>query len=75
MVHNRKPAARAEQRFRLSNGDPAKPRQPVQGGMANEIAAELQELAARAQSLPAKLHESGLMSAGDVTVAKKRFPF
>jgi hypothetical protein len=39
------------------------------------MAAELRELAARAQSLLAKLHDSGLMSAEEITVERKRFPF
>ncbi len=38
-----------------------------------EIATELRELATRAQSLLAKLADSGLMTADDVTEQKRRF--
>jgi hypothetical protein len=69
------PAGRADQRVRLPSGEQPKPQEPVGSGVVHEMAAELRELAARAQSLLAKLHDSGLMSAEDITVERKRFPF
>jgi hypothetical protein len=39
----------------------------------NQIAAELRDLASRAQSLLAKLHDSGLMSDEEVIEQKRRF--
>lgn len=68
-----RPSGRADQRLRVTRGDQPRPG-PVQGAVANEIAAELQELAARAHSLLAKLADSGLMSAEEMTVEKQRFP-
>jgi PPE-repeat protein len=49
------------------------PPQPAQGEPIAEIAAELRELAARAQSLLTKLADSGLMTAEDVTQQRQRF--
>jgi hypothetical protein len=70
-----RPAGRADQRVRVGNGALPKPVQPAQGAVANEIAAELQQLAARAQSLIAKLRDSGLMDAEETSEQKKRFTF
>jgi PPE-repeat protein len=71
-----RPAGRADQRVRVTRGDRPEPQQPVgTAGMAHEIAAELRELAAHAQSLLSKLHDSGLMSPEEITVERKRFPF
>jgi PPE-repeat protein len=70
-----RPAGRADQRVRVARGDQPKPQEPVGSGVAHEIAAELRELAAHAQSLLAKLHDSGLMSAEEITIERKRFPF
>jgi PPE-repeat protein len=70
-----RPAGRADQRVRVGYGALPKPVQPAQGAVANEIAAELQQLAARAQSLIAKLRDSGLMDAEETSEQKKRFTF
>jgi PPE-repeat protein len=65
---------RGDQRIRASSRDNLKPPQRPQGEPVTEIAAELRELAIRAQSLLAKLAESGLMSPEEITVERKRFP-
>lgn len=70
-----RPAGRADQRVQVTGGHQPKPPEPVGTGMAQEIAAELRELAAHAQSLLTKLHESGLMSPEEITVERKRSPF
>jgi PPE-repeat protein len=64
---------RGDQRTRVTaRGNPKAPQRP-QGEPVAEIAAELREIAARAQSLLAKLADSGLMSADEVTEQKQRF--
>jgi PPE-repeat protein len=64
---------RGDQRTRVTaRGNPKAPERP-QGEPVAEIAAELREIAARAQSLLAKLADSGLMSADEVTEQKQRF--
>jgi|SRR5271157_591373 len=64
---------RGDQRTRLTARGNPKPSQRPQGEPVAEIAAELRELAARAQSLLAKLADSGLMTADEVTEQKQRF--
>jgi len=62
-----------EQRVRTTTGkNPNPPRRPPNDAVT-EIATELQELATRAQSLLAKLAESGLMTAEEVTQQKRGF--
>jgi PPE-repeat protein len=64
---------RGDQRSRMTpRSNPKAPQQP-QGEPVAEIAAELREIAARAQSLLAKLADSGLMTADEVTEQKQRF--
>jgi PPE-repeat protein len=64
---------RGDQRTRVTaRGNPKAPERP-QGEPVAEIAAELREIAARAQSLLAKLADSGLMAADEVTEQKQRF--
>jgi PPE-repeat protein len=64
---------RGDQRSRMTPRSNPKPSQQPQGEPVAEIAAELRDLAARAQSLLAKLADSGLMSADEVTEQKQRF--
>ena len=61
------------QRVTTPNRVLAKPSQPSQREPVTEIAAELAELAARAQSLLAKLADSGLMTAEEVSQQRRRF--
>jgi PPE-repeat protein len=62
-----------DQRSRVAKPPIAKPsKQPPQEAVT-EIATELRELAARAQSLIAKLAESGLMTTEEVSEQKRRF--
>ncbi|MGB6205999.1 PPE family protein [Mycobacterium sp.] len=64
---------RGDQRARMpSRGNPKSAQLPASQPVA-EIAAELAELATRAQSLLAKLADSGLMNADEVTQQKQRF--
>jgi PPE-repeat protein len=64
---------RGDQRTRVTaRGNPTPPQRP-QGEPVAEIAAELREIAARAQSLLTKLAESGLMTTDEVTEQKQRF--
>jgi PPE-repeat protein len=64
---------RGDQRARVTaRGNPKPPQRP-QGEPVAEIATELRELATRAQSLLAKLADSGLMTAEEVTQQKRRF--
>jgi PPE-repeat protein len=64
---------RGDQRTRVTaRSNPTPPQRP-QGEPVAEIAAELRELATRAQSLLTKLAESGLMTADEVTEQKQRF--
>ena len=51
---------------------PKPPQQPP-NEVVTAIATELQELASRAQSLLAKLADSGLVTAEEVTEQKQRF--
>jgi PPE-repeat protein len=63
-----------EQRVRTTNGkNPNPPPRPPPRDAVTEIATELQELATRAQSLLAKLADSGLMTNEEVIEHKRRF--
>ena len=62
-----------DQRVRMTNRGNPKPPQRPQGEPVTEIAAELREIAARAQSLLAKLADSGLMTTEEVTEQKRQF--
>ena len=64
---------RGDQRTRVPDRRNPKPSQRAQGEEVMEIAAELRELATRAQSLLTKLADSGLMTADEVTEQKQRF--
>jgi PPE-repeat protein len=64
---------RGDQRVRVTTRANPKPAQPPQGEPLTAIAAELSELATRAQSLLAKLADSGLMTAEQVTEQKRHF--
>lgn len=65
---------RTNERIRAAlRENPKAPQQRPPGEPVPEIAAELRELAARAQSLLAKLHDSGLMSDQEITEQKRRF--
>ena len=63
----------SEQRIRVTPRENPKPPQRPPSEAVTEIATELRELATRAQSLLAKLAESGLMTAEEVTQQKRRF--
>jgi PPE-repeat protein len=63
----------SEQRIRATPRENPKPPQQPPSEAVTEIATELRELATRAQSLLAKLAESGLMTAEEVTQQKRRF--
>jgi PPE-repeat protein len=65
--------ARTDQGIRMTPRENPKPPQRPPNEAVTEIAIELRELATRAQSLLAKLAESGLMTAEEVTQQKKRF--
>jgi hypothetical protein len=64
---------RGDQRISTTNRRTPKPPQRPPNEAVTEIAAELRELATRAQSLLTKLAESGLMTAEEVTEQKQRF--
>lgn len=64
---------RGDQRPRVTPRGILNPPQRPPGEPVAEIAAELREIAARAQSLLAKLADSGLMTAEEVTEQKQRF--
>jgi hypothetical protein len=64
---------RGDQRIRTTPRENPKPPQRPPSEAVTEIATELRELATRAQSLLAKLAESGLMTAEEVTQQKRRF--
>lgn len=64
---------RGDQRSRVPTRQTPKPAQPPAREPVAAIAAELGELATRAQSLLAKLADSGLLSADEVTEQKRRF--
>jgi PPE-repeat protein len=66
-------AGRGDQRVRMTPRDKPKPTQQSPNETVTAIATELQELATRAQSLLAKLAESGLVTADEVTEQKRRF--
>jgi PPE-repeat protein len=65
--------AQGNSRIRLNPRERPKPPQRPANDAVTEIAAELSELANRAQSLLAKLADSGLMTAEEVTQQKRRF--
>jgi PPE-repeat protein len=64
---------RGDQRISTTNRGTPKPPQRPPNEAVTEIAAELRELATRAQSLLTKLTESGLMTADEVSEQKQRF--
>jgi hypothetical protein len=64
---------RGEQRIRMASRQTPKPAPRPASEPVTEIAAELAELATRAQSLLAKLADSGLMTADEVTEQRRRF--
>jgi PPE-repeat protein len=64
---------RGDQRIRTTSRQTPKPAQRPASEPVAEVAAELAELATRAQSLLAKLADSGLMTADEVTEQKQRF--
>jgi PPE-repeat protein len=64
---------RGEQRIRMTPRENPKPPQRPPNEAVTEIATELRELAARAQSLIAKLADSGLATAEEVIEQKRRF--
>jgi PPE-repeat protein len=64
---------RGEQRIRTTPRENPKPPQRPPNEAVTEIATELRELAARAQSLIAKLADSGLATAEEVIEQKRRF--
>jgi hypothetical protein len=61
------------ERIRAARCENPKPPVRPQGEPLPEIAAELRELAARAQSLLAELHDSGLMDDQEATEQRHRF--
>jgi PPE-repeat protein len=65
--------AQGNSRIRLNPRERPKPPQRSANDAVTEIAAELSELANRAQSLLAKLADSGLMTAEEVTQQRRRF--
>ena len=64
---------RGDQRTRVTARGNPKPSQQPPNEAVTAIATELREIAARAQSLLAKLADSGLMTAEEVTQQKRRF--
>jgi PPE-repeat protein len=66
-------AGRGNERVRMTPRQTPKPTQQPPNEAVTAIATELQELAAKAQSLLAKLAESGLMTTEQVTEQKRRF--
>jgi len=64
---------RGDQRIRVTPREDPKPPQRPPSEAVTEIATELRELATRAQSLLAKLADSGLMTADEVIEQKRRF--
>jgi PPE-repeat protein len=66
-------AGRSDPRVRLAPREKPTPTQQSPNETVTAIATELQELATRAQSLLAKLADSGLVSADEVTEQKRRF--
>ncbi len=66
-------AGRGDQRVRLTPRHKPAPAQQPPNETVTAIATELQELATRAQSLLAKLADSGLVTPDEVTAQKRRF--
>jgi len=66
-------AGRGDQRVRLTQREKPKPAPGSPNETVTAIATELQELASRAQSLLAKLADSGLVTKDEVTEQKRRF--
>ncbi len=64
---------RGDQRVRMTPRESPKATQPRPDEAVAAIATELQELASRAQSLLAKLAESGIVTPAEVTEQKRRF--
>jgi PPE-repeat protein len=64
---------RGDQRVRVAPRRSPKPPQQPPNEVVTAIATELQELASRAQSLLAKLADSGLVTADEVIKQKRRF--
>src|SRR5271168_3388292 len=64
---------RGDQRVRVTPRQSPKPPQQPPNEVVTAIATELQELASRAQSLLAKLADSGLVTADEVIEQKRRF--
>ncbi len=64
---------RASERVRTATRKSPKPPQQPPNEVVTAIATELQELASRAQSLLAKLADSGLVTADEVIEQKRRF--
>jgi PPE-repeat protein len=64
---------RGDQRVRTTTRESPKPPQQPPNEAITAIASELQELATRAQSLLAKLADSGLVTADEVIEQKRRF--
>ena len=64
---------RGNERVRMTPRQSPKPTTPPPNEAVTAIATELQELATRAQSLLAKLAESGLLTTEEVTEQKRRF--
>jgi PPE-repeat protein len=64
---------RGDQRVRVRPRQSPKPPQQPPNEVVTAIATELQELASRAQSLLAKLADSGLVTADEVIEQKRRF--
>jgi PPE-repeat protein len=64
---------RGDQRVRMTPRESPKPSQNPPSEVVTAIATELQELASRAQSLLAKLADSGLVTADEVIEQKRRF--
>jgi PPE-repeat protein len=65
--------AQGNSRIRMNPREHPKPPQRPANDAVTEIAAELSELANRAQSLLAKLADSGLMTTEEVTQQRRRF--
>jgi PPE-repeat protein len=66
-------AGRGNERTKIAPRENRKPPQQPPNEVVTEIATELQELASRAQSLLAKLADSGLVTADEVIEQKRRF--
>ena len=64
---------RGDQRTRPAPRERPKPRQQPANEVVTAIATELQELASRAQSLLARLADSGLLTVEEVTEQRQRF--